>query len=59
VPCGFLSLDPPYQGSSDGAALFWGWCTQELGPNVCRNLDRDAQREIKTHFILTQVGRFY
>jgi hypothetical protein len=26
--------------------------------NGCRNLDRDAQREVKTHFTLTQVGRF-
>jgi hypothetical protein len=41
-----------------GTDLFWVWCTEELGPNGCRNLDRDAQREVKTHFALTQVGHF-
>jgi hypothetical protein len=29
-----------------------------LRSNDCRNLDRDAQREVKTYFILTQVGCF-
>jgi hypothetical protein len=58
VPRGFFSPDPPYWGPTKGAALFWVWCAQELGPNSCRNLDRDAQRKVKTHFILTQAGRF-
>jgi hypothetical protein len=40
------------------AALFCVWHAQELGPNGCRNLDRDAQREVRTHFTLTQVGHF-
>jgi hypothetical protein len=38
--------------------LFWVWCARELGPNGCRNLDKDAQKEVRTHFILTQVRRF-
>jgi hypothetical protein len=59
VPHNFLNPDPPYWVPAEGAALFWVWCTQELGPNDCRNLDRDAQREVKTHFNITQVGCFY
>jgi hypothetical protein len=39
------------------ATLFQVWHTRELGPNCCRNLDRDAQREVRTHFTLTQVRR--
>jgi hypothetical protein len=58
VPCGFLSRNPPHWGPTKRAGLFWSWCTHELGPNGCRNLDRDAHREVKTHFILTRVGRF-
>jgi hypothetical protein len=58
VSHGFLSPDPPHWGPTKGTALFWVWCTQELRPNGCRNLGRDAQREVKTHFVLTQVGRF-
>jgi hypothetical protein len=58
VPRGFLSPDIPYWGPAKGAALFWVWCARELGPNGCRNLDRDTQREVKTYFILTQVGHF-
>jgi hypothetical protein len=58
VPCGFLSSDPPHYGPAKGAALLQVWCAQELGPNGCRNLGRDAQREVKTHFILTQVVYF-
>jgi hypothetical protein len=58
VPCGFLNLDPPHRGPAKGAALFWVWCAQELGPNGCINLDRVAQREVKTQFVVTQVGHF-
>jgi hypothetical protein len=58
VPRGFVNPDPPHWGSTKGTALFRVWCAQELGPNGCRNLDRVAQREVKTHFILTQAGRF-
>jgi hypothetical protein len=58
VPHDFLSPDPPHWGLTKGDDLFWVWCAQELGPNSYRNLNRDAQREVKTHFILTQVGRF-
>jgi hypothetical protein len=54
----FLSPDPPHMGPAKGAALFRIWCAQELGSNGCRNLDKDAYREVKTYFILTQVGRF-
>jgi hypothetical protein len=49
----FLSPDPPHWGPTKRATLFWVWYAQELGPNGCRNLDRDTQREVKTHFILT------
>jgi hypothetical protein len=59
VPRGFLSPDPPHWGPTKETAQFHVWCAQELGPNGCRNLDRDALREVKTHFILTQVGHFY
>jgi hypothetical protein len=48
VPHDFLNLDPPQWGLANGAH-------RELGPNGCRNLDKDAQRDVKTHFILTQV----
>jgi hypothetical protein len=58
VPRGFLRPYPPYWGPAEGAALFQVWCAQELGPNSCRKLDRDAQREVKTYFVLTQVGCF-
>jgi hypothetical protein len=58
MPRGFLSLDPPQWGPTKGAALFRVWCARELGSNGCRNLDRDAQRDVKTHFILTKVGHF-
>jgi hypothetical protein len=27
--------------------------------NGCRNLGTNAQRVVRTHFILTQVGHFY
>jgi hypothetical protein len=39
-------------------ALFQVWCARELGPNGFRNLDKDAQKYVRIHFILTQVGRF-
>jgi hypothetical protein len=59
VPRDFLSPDPPHWGLAKRAALLRVWCAQELGPNSCRNLDRDTQREVKTHFILIQVGCSY
>jgi hypothetical protein len=46
VPHDFLSPYPPHWGPAKGAALFQVWCTQELGPNGCRNLDRDAERDV-------------
>jgi hypothetical protein len=42
VPRDFLSSDPPHRGPAKGGALFWVWCTHELGPNSYRNLDRDV-----------------
>jgi hypothetical protein len=42
VPCGFFTPDPPHWIMTKGGALFQVWCAQELGPNGCRNLDRDA-----------------
>jgi hypothetical protein len=49
VPRGFLNPDPPHWGPAKGTALFRIWCAQELGPNGCRNLNKDAQGEVKTH----------
>jgi hypothetical protein len=59
VPRSSHNLDPPHWGPTKGTVLFRFWCAQELGPNDCRNLHRDALREVKAHFIIIQVGCFF
>jgi hypothetical protein len=51
----------PIQIMEDGPLISKGVLShaQKMGYNGCINLDRDAQREIKTYFILIQVGHFY
>jgi hypothetical protein len=36
-----------------------GACPSGRAVNACRNLGTNAQRVVRTHFTLTQVGHFY
>jgi hypothetical protein len=38
---------PTLWGPAKGAALFRLWCTQELGPNGCRNLEEMLREKLK------------